>query len=83
LKNKLILKRKIPLPLFTQAITLFIFFTKQMTGEDFEIRFPAKAAGDPTFWNPTPEEISEMKAADLIFLNGASHENWLLCCLLG
>jgi len=53
------------------------FFVQKIAGEGFDIRFPAKVSGDPAFWNPTAEDISEMQTADLIFLNGASYEKWL------
>ena len=41
------------------------------------VRFSAKAAGDPAYWKPGAEDISAMQESDLIVLNGASYETWL------
>ena len=53
------------------------FFTEQIAGETVKIIFPADGSGDPAFWKPSIDQISEMQQVDLIFLNGAGYENWL------
>lgn len=53
------------------------YFVERLASPLVDVRLPAEAAGDPAFWNPKPEEISAMQEADLIFLNGASYEQWL------
>ena len=53
------------------------FFAEQIAGETVKIIFPADGSGDPAFWKPSIDQISEMQQVDLIFLNGAGYENWL------
>jgi zinc transport system substrate-binding protein len=53
------------------------YFAERIGSPLLEVRFPAKTAADPAYWNPTPEEVAEMQQADFIVLNGASYEQWL------
>lgn len=53
------------------------YFVERMASGLVEVQFPASAAGDPSSWTPTPEAITAMQQADLVFLNGASYEQWL------
>ncbi len=53
------------------------YFTERIAGPVVEIRFPAADAGDPAYWQPTPEDITAMQASGLIVLNGASYEQWV------
>lgn len=53
------------------------FFVERIADEAVNIKFPASESGDPAYWKPTGEQIAEMQQADLIFLNGASYEQWL------
>ena len=42
-----------------------------------DVQFPAHAADDPAYWQPSVADISAMQEADLVILNGASYETWL------
>ena len=53
------------------------FFVERIAGPVVDVRFPAAASGDPAYWVPQPEDITEMQTSDLIVLNGASYELWL------
>jgi zinc transport system substrate-binding protein len=53
------------------------YFVERIAASLVEVRFPAKTANDPAYWNPIPEEVAAMQQADLIVLNGASYEQWL------
>ena len=53
------------------------YFTERIAASLVDIKFPARSAGDPAYWQPAPEQIVEMQQADLIILNGASYEKWL------
>ena len=55
-----------PLQYFTECLAPWI-----------DVRFPADVAGDPAYWKPSAQDISDMQKADLIVLNGASYETWL------
>ncbi|THD65693.1 zinc ABC transporter substrate-binding protein [Robertkochia marina] len=54
------------------------FFTKNIGGEAIEVHFPAGDLSDPSTWSPVPDTIAGMQSADLILVNGASFENWLM-----
>ncbi len=43
-----------------------------------DVQFPAQVSGDPAYWKPSAQDISTMQEADLIILNGASYETWLV-----
>lgn len=53
------------------------FFVERIAGNAVDIKFPAAESGDPAYWSPTGDQIAEMQQAKLIFLNGASYEQWL------
>jgi zinc transport system substrate-binding protein len=53
------------------------YFTERIVGSLVDVQFHAKSAGDPAYWQPAPEDVVAMQKADLIFLNGASYEQWL------
>jgi zinc transport system substrate-binding protein len=52
------------------------YFTQSVAGDKVEIYFPAATSGDPAYWSPTPEDVAEIQAADIVILNGASYEKW-------
>lgn len=53
------------------------YFAQRIGGNEVVIRFPAPADGDPAFWKPSAEEISQYQTADLILLNGAGYASWV------
>lgn len=53
------------------------YFVERIASGRVEIRFPARTAADPAYWEPKPEQITAMQRAGLVFLNGASYEQWL------
>lgn len=52
------------------------YFTERIGGDEVQVVFLAPADEDPAFWNPTPGDVQQMQAADLIILNGADYEKW-------
>jgi len=54
------------------------YFAQRIGGDEVEIRFPAASAGDPAYWKPVADTIAAMQQADLILLNGATYEQWLM-----
>ncbi|WP_224483308.1 metal ABC transporter substrate-binding protein [Robertkochia aurantiaca] len=54
------------------------FFASEIAGENIELRFPAAELSDPSVWNPVADTIAQMQSADLILVNGASFESWLM-----
>jgi zinc transport system substrate-binding protein len=54
-----------------------LYFAERISKPMIDVRIPMPAGADPSFWNPTPEDISALQRADLIVINGASYETWL------
>ncbi len=54
------------------------YFTGRVAGSLVDIEFPAMASDSPAQWTPTAEVITAMQSADLVFLNGATYETWLM-----
>ena len=54
------------------------YFASRIGGESLDLRFPAGNLSDPSTWTPVADTIAHMQAADLILVNGASFENWLM-----
>lgn len=52
------------------------YFAEQMLAGHAEVIFP-KMEGDPAFWKPSAEQITEFQSADLILLNGAAYAKWV------
>jgi len=52
------------------------FFTQEIAGDSFEVRFPT-IVGDPAMWAPTGPDVAKLQEADLLILNGANYESWL------
>lgn len=54
------------------------YFTGRVAGNLVDIQFPMKSSEWPSKWTPTAEVVTAMQAADLVFLNGATYETWLM-----
>ena len=54
------------------------YFADRIGGTDIDLRFPASGTADPTHWMPSAEDVTDMQRADLILLNGATYESWLM-----
>lgn len=54
------------------------YFTSRIGGDHLELHFPAAALTDPSGWTPPADTVAAMQRADLILLNGASYEGWLM-----
>lgn len=66
-ENIVFIATNYPLQLFAQHIV-----------RDFaQVKFLAPSDEDPAFWKPSVDQILELQAADLVFLNGAGYESWL------
>ncbi|MHC4436159.1 MAG: metal ABC transporter substrate-binding protein [Planctomycetota bacterium] len=52
------------------------YFAEQISGKPELVYFP-EIDGDPVFWEPTINDITEMQQADIVFINGATYEKWL------
>jgi zinc transport system substrate-binding protein len=54
------------------------YFVERLALPDVEVRFLVPAGDDPVYWKPKPEDVMKLQSADLIVLNGASYEPWLI-----
>lgn len=54
------------------------YFTERLAGDFAEILYDIPADSDPVFWRPTDEQVSALQKADLIVLNGATYEKWVV-----
>ena len=54
------------------------YFASRIGGDHIELRFPASAMADPSAWTPPADTVAAMQRADLILLNGATYEGWLM-----
>ncbi len=54
------------------------YFAYRIGGENIDLHFPAAGLADPSGWNPPADSVAAMQRADLILLNGASFEGWLM-----
>ncbi|MEO0447368.1 MAG: metal ABC transporter substrate-binding protein [Verrucomicrobiota bacterium] len=54
------------------------YFAERIGGEAIDLRFlPGDEPGDPAFWKPSAEDITDLQQADLLLLNGANYAKWL------
>ena len=54
------------------------YFAGRIAGSSIDLRFPAEDMNDPSGWVPGAETIENMQGAQLILINGASFEGWLM-----
>nr|WP_262899783.1 metal ABC transporter substrate-binding protein [Robertkochia marina] len=54
------------------------YFADRIGGNAIDLRFPAGSLSDPSGWTPVADTIAAMQSADLILVNGASFENWMM-----
>jgi zinc transport system substrate-binding protein len=54
------------------------YIVSRIGGSRVEVRFRAREATDPAYWRPTTEDVVAMQEADLIVVNGAGYEPWLV-----
>ena len=54
------------------------FFAERIGGVKIDLRYPMKSTAKPATWTPDANTVAEMQGADLILLNGATYENWLM-----
>ena len=52
-------------------------FVRKLCTEDTEVRVLVPPGLEPHDWEPTPQDVARMSAADLIVLNGAGMERWM------
>lgn len=53
------------------------YFAQRISGGDVEVRSPLPADADPASWRPTGEDVAAMQQAAVVFVNGASFEEWV------
>lgn len=53
------------------------YFAEHLAGTRASVVLPIPAGEDPAYWRPDAKAIGQMQKADLILLNGATHEKWL------
>lgn len=54
------------------------YFAERIGGSRVQVSLPVPAEEDPAFWKPDAKAIGQMQKADLIALNGADLEKWLV-----
>ena len=52
------------------------YFAERLGGNEIEVLFDVPAGLDPEFWRPDIATLTEIQAADLVALNGASTAAW-------
>jgi zinc transport system substrate-binding protein len=54
------------------------YFAERIGGSRARVTLPVPAGEDPAFWKPDAKAIGQMQKAELIALNGAEFEKWLV-----
>ena len=54
------------------------YMVSEMAPSFISVLFPASETSDPARWKPKADTIASMQEADLIIINGASYEKWLI-----
>ena len=54
------------------------FFSERIGGENITVVFPVPEGMSPVFWMPNRRTVGAMQKADLIIINGANFEKWLM-----
>ena len=54
------------------------FAAERILGGQASVQFLVPPGVDPAFWRPTTENVLAMQKADVVFLNGAGYESWLV-----
>lgn len=54
------------------------YFAQRIGGDFVDVVCPLPADEDPIFWEPTDEDVAAYQEADLIIVNGAEFEKWVL-----
>ena len=67
-----------PAPVVYASNYPLYYFAYRIGGENIDLHFPAAGLADPSGWNPPADSVAAMQRADLILLNGASFEGWLM-----
>jgi len=52
------------------------YMAERIGGDLVRVEYPVPDGIDPAFWQPTPEDIGRVQAADVILLNGAGYAKW-------
>ncbi len=52
------------------------YMAERIGGDLVRVDYPVPDGIDPAFWQPTPEDIVRIQAADVILLNGAGYAKW-------
>lgn len=58
------------------------YFTERIAGDFAKVVCPVPSDADPIFWQPSRRIIAQFQNADLIILNGAEYEKWVLTTAL-
>ena len=54
------------------------YFAERIGGSRVMVTLPVPEGEDPAFWKPDTKAIAQMQKAELIALNGADYEKWLV-----
>lgn len=52
-------------------------FARRIGGEQVDVRFPVPDGVSPSRWQPRPDEIKQLRQAELLITNGPEYSNWL------
>ena len=52
------------------------YMAERIGGDLVRVDYPVPDGIDPAFWQPMPEDIGRIQAADVILLNGAGYAKW-------
>jgi len=54
------------------------YFAQRIGGDRVRVEFPVPPGIDPASWSPSPEDVAAYQEADIILLNGAGYEGWVV-----
>lgn len=54
------------------------YFAERIAGNTVTVKYLIPDNIDPAFWQPKPADITQMQKGNLIFINGATYEKWLV-----
>lgn len=64
-------------PLVVASASIFADMVKNISGGEVRVEMVVPIGGDPHIFEPTPESVRLVAAADLVLINGLTFEGWM------
>lgn len=65
------------LPLVVASASIFADMAEHVAGGEVRVRSIVPIGGDPHVYEPTPDDVRLVAAADLVLINGLTFEGWM------